>query len=56
MFKEYKKKIKLKLLDCLTTELFKESENAIDVNNMKHINYTISYLIDKKYDVSNGTK
>ena len=56
MFKNYKKKIKLKLLNCLIEELIKENENAKDKNNHKYNNYTIQYLKDTKYDVENETK
>ena len=53
MLKKYKKKIKLKLLDSLTDELFNlEKEGKYD----EKVGYTITYLIDKKYEVLNGTK
>lgn len=56
MFKKYKKKIKLKLLDYMIEELIRENENAKDKNNRKYNNYTIQYLKDTKYDVKNRNR
>ena len=49
MFKRYKKKIKLELLDSLTDELFKMESEKYD----EKVSFTVNYLINKKYDVIN---
>lgn len=53
MIKKYKEKIKMKLLNSLTDELFAlEKEGKYD----EKVSFAVNYLIEKKYDVMNGNK